>query len=413
MEDSTRKILKANLLGGVACTCDGVNISLISAPNSKSSQLLLYLLYNYPAPQAKSNVLELLYGNSDADPVGSFKVLLLRLRRTMAQELGLSEKDCILLKNGMLSLSDSLEVRSDVQEFEALYQQSQQVYGEEKRKVLEKLCRIYRGELLPMLATEPWVIYGNAQMSEEYIRSVDTLCQIYLQAQEFESAYRCYKRGLAYFPYSEEWAIGAIEALVEGGKISQAQEEYEEIRSTLLDLFGMYPSERLLKAMEKIRVKMGSLKKPEVETKSVSLGAFYCTYPDFMSSYRILKRITEREQQKNVLLMLTIVDRNGNPLDAKGEITPSIANLHTAIGEALRKNDMYTRFSRNQMLVMLWNTTEEYVPLIMERITGRFAQEERSDLHRISGQVLDSPDPPRRAELADARAGEKRWVMKN
>ena len=415
MEESKVKI-KAYLLGGASCTVNGVNSPLLYSPTSKGAQLLLYLLYKYPEPQPKSKLLENLYADSESDPMGSFKVLLLRLRRMMAQELELSDKDCILLKNGLLSLSDSLEIRSDVQDFRELYQKSLTAVGEEKRKALEKLCRIYRGELLPMLATEPWVIYGNALLTEAYTRSVDELCRIYRQNKEYENAYRCYKRGLVYFPYSEDWSIGAIEVLTESGRIQEAQEEYETVRASMMELFGMYPSERLVKALEKIQIKKSQLKSGTGEENGEEpaglQGAFYCTYPEFMSSYRILKRIAARENRSDILLMLTLTDDQGEPLSIKGEITPAIADLQTAIGGSLRKNDMFTRFSLNQMLIMLWNTQAEYVPLIMERIRGRFEEEEEICRHQITAQILDSADLPLPSEHSDARAGRSRGGKK-
>lgn len=394
------RVLKVKMMGGFDCSCDGKSLSPVGNTGAKLSRLFIYLLYFYPAEQSRRNLLEVLYEGCEGDVSNSFKTLLLRLRRLLAAELDLPENDCILLSGGKLRLSDSIRVESDVQDFTDLFRAAMENPKEEKREdLLLKACRLYQGELLPPISTDSWVIYENAALAELYTRATNELCRLYRSHGEYEKVYECSKRALIPFPFEENWMISSIDALIALGRYRQAMTEYEAMTQVLFEEFGVLPSERLLDTLRRISDSLAaSVSAPDKVNKALGedeeIGAYYSNYPNFVSSYRILKRIAKRDNIVNSMVLITVVDREGTPLEDNQDLLKAMPILSMAISRTLRKNDMYTRFSRAQMLVMLWRTPADQVDRVMERISDAIVREGDAADCLLRYSLVDSGEPP-------------------
>ena len=69
-------------------------------------------------------------------------------------------------------------------------------------------------------------------------------------------------------------------------------------------------------------------------------GAFFCSYLSFMEGYRYVQRVIERSGQSAYLLLCTMTDGKGIPLE-KGERLGKVAEeLEQAIRNSLRRGDM-------------------------------------------------------------------------
>lgn len=88
-------------------------------------------------------------------------------------------------------------------------------------------------------------------------------------------------------------------------------------------------------------------------------GAFFCSYLSFMEGYRYVRRVIERSGQSAYLLLCTMTDGKGVPLE-KGERLGKVAEeLEQAIRNSLRRGDMFTRYSDNQFLMLLLGVRRE------------------------------------------------------
>ena len=69
-------------------------------------------------------------------------------------------------------------------------------------------------------------------------------------------------------------------------------------------------------------------------------GAFFCSYLSFMEGYRYVQRVIERSGQSAYLLLCTMTDGKGIPLE-KGERLGKVAEeLEQAIRNSLRRGDI-------------------------------------------------------------------------
>lgn len=85
-----------------------------------------------------------------------------------------------------------------------------------------------------------------------------------------------------------------------------------------------------------------------------------------------MQRVIERSGQSAYLLLCTMTDGKGVPLE-KGERLGKVAEkLEQAIRNSLRRGDMFTRYSDNQFLMLLLGIRQEDCAIVVERINGYF-----------------------------------------
>ncbi len=113
-------------------------------------------------------------------------------------------------------------------------------------------------------------------------------------------------------------------------------------------------------------------------------GAFFCSYLSFMEGYRYVRRVIERSGQSAYLLLCTMTDGKGVPLE-KGERLGKVAEeLEQAIRNSLRRGDMFTRYSDNQFLMLLLGIRQEDCAIVVERINGYFEKASRKNYLKYS-----------------------------
>lgn len=114
----------------------------------------------------------------------------------------------------------------------------------------------------------------------------------------------------------------------------------------------------------------------DLQEKDWEPGAYYCSYPSFMDCSSLLAR----NGNKAVFLLCILEERGEEPEAAKKRAMW----LGKSIQECLRREDIYTRYSRNQYLALLMETEPEDVEPILSRITLMYESlsgSRRKELH--------------------------------
>ena len=97
-----------------------------------------------------------------------------------------------------------------------------------------------------------------------------------------------------------------------------------------------------------------------------------------------MQRVIERSGQSAYLLLCTMTDGKGVPLE-KGERLGKVAeDLEQAIRNSLRRGDMFTRYSDNQFLMLLLGIRQEDCVIVVERINGYFEKASRKNYLKYS-----------------------------
>lgn len=97
-----------------------------------------------------------------------------------------------------------------------------------------------------------------------------------------------------------------------------------------------------------------------------------CSYPVFCGTYQVFCRMMERGGQSGYLMLCTLVDGKGNPMEEGQRMQELSERLLSAIQNSVRHGDVVSQYGKGQFLIMLVNTTRENCGIIEKRINQRF-----------------------------------------
>ena len=127
--------------------------------------------------------------------------------------------------------------------------------------------------------------------------------------------------------------------------------------------------------------------KQEFQQDVLQKGALFCTVPGFRDVCRAARRGMERSGQSIFLMLCTLVDSKGHPMNASDKLEEMATELHVTLRKTLRKSDSFTKYSQSQFLVMLVGTNEENCQIVIDRIEKRFTEAHKSWAHHIDYSV--------------------------
>lgn len=375
-------VLQVNLLGEFSLTYNGMSIDDSGSRSKKLWMLLEYLLVFRGREVTQNEIIELLWPDEDvSNPANTLKVLIHRIRQTLDQ-LGLDGKSLIVSHRGTYSWQNNgVELVVDTDLFEKLYRKAEAEKDPEQRLThLLRAIDVYKGDFLPKMSYEVWVVPICTYYHGMYIKLVKDAIVILNERKRFDDIIRICHNAVVVDPYDESLHISLIEALADSSRYREALSHYESATKMFYSQFGITPSQEFMAVYKRV-IKMTN----DVETDLTIIkgglqevqdarGAFYCEYEIFKEIYQLEARAQMRSGQTVFLCLLTITDANGERLKQK-TLSPAMDKLMNAIGTSLRHGDVYTRFSISQYLVILPCVTLENGEMVMERIIRRFRRD--------------------------------------
>lgn len=373
-------VLKVSMFGGFSMNYNDVPLAFGRAYRLKYIQLFQLLLLNYAKGIAKDVLLENLYGMQDgSNRNNSLNNLIFRLRKHLL-ELGFSASDDIVLKSGrcFLVLEEKIEV--DVLEFQRLLKQAEQEADpQEKARTLFQAVELYQGELLPQISTELWVTVESLQCKRQLEEAVDILGGLLKEERKFQQMRSLYGRLAQIYPL-ENWQEKEIECLMCMNQHQEACQLYQNTVDLYIEELGVPPTGEYLKRFQAMGKKLSgqseSLRaiQQELQEQKPFSGAYYCCYPSFIDSYRLMSRLMERNGQSIYLMLCTLVDAKGEPLNSPKIVSKKMEWLFEAMGRAMRSGDVYTKYSVCQYLALLLGTNQEDCSIVSSRIDQKYQE---------------------------------------
>lgn len=381
MEKSERPALAATMFGGFSMTLDGRPLLLWQNRGSRVTGLLQYLLYHQEKSFRREELFDLLFsGDESADPANTFRVTLFRLRKLLVSS-GLPDLPYIESKNGLCGWNTEIPVETDVDRFLRLTDVADRADNpaEALQARIEALS-LYRGELLPGLMGEDWVAVESTRLKNRYLDCLDRAIAALKADKEHEKIYEIATQAAANYPYDEALHLLRIESLIELHRPKEALAVFETVTETYYAELGLQPSDEMNALHARIAeqtpanaVSLDSVKQFLAESERKS-GAFYCDSLTFAETYRYLLRVFERSGQSAYLMLCTVTDLNGKPLDDGGKLRESSELAATAVCRSLRRGDMYTVMAPGQILVLLVGINLENGPVVTTRIERKFRE---------------------------------------
>ena len=371
-------VLKVQMLGGLSLMYGEEPISFSRNTTTKAMKLLQILLYYGEKGISRNKLIENLYKAEElADAPNSLRVTSYRLKK-MLVNMGLPEHNYIRISKGIYFWNGPMRTDVDVHQFCDLIQRAEDETDMEKQmQFLREACLLYKGELLPGSSEEEWVLIEGVQLKKMYSGALQQLCEYLWNKEEYEEILRLCEPACAMYPF-DEWQAVRIGCFMAMNRYQEAMKEYESTAKLFFEELGISPSEKMIDQFKYMSERMSSTPqtirgiKSRLREEEIEAGAFYMTLPSFRDSYRLVRRIMERNGQSVYLMLCTIVDSKGNPMKDGEQLDDLSDRLGDAIRRSIRQGDAINRYGKGQYLVLLVNTTYENCSIVQKRINSNF-----------------------------------------
>lgn len=389
------KALRVYMLGGFEMYYDGAPLQLKKKLTSKPVQLLQLLLFNRENGVSRAAVMEALFGQDTViDAANTLNATVSQLRRLL-RETHLPDENYIHFRIDRYFFESTFPTWVDTEEVLFLRRQADLSHGEERSDFLYRLCDLYHGRLLPELDGENWVEIAKAEYQRIFRDSLNELCAILKNHHSHEGILQLTGIAARLFPF-DEWQVWQQESLLALGRVREAHDLYLQTEKLYMTELGSPPPERM----------RSRFRKPEKETwrrtESAETVRKWLTrenrenpkcvpLPGFLYVYNMVNRMRTPDNPFFLMLCtLSVTDARRHMEDAAFQA--AMDHLESILTGSLRFEDVFTRYSRSQFLVILPGAVEANIGIIADRLQARFAVHNGQGLLRLDCQPLPAEE---------------------
>lgn len=368
--------------------------------------LLAYLIYTRNSPATQENYITLFRGSGEDwdDPAGRLKALFYRARG-MLDQLREDGGHTLINHNGnTYSWNTSVPLDLDVEEFDRLCSLATSQDDEEERlATYRQALDIYKGDFLPKLSTELWVIPISAYYHHRFLTVAENTLNILEERELWQDALTLCTKAINIEPYSEMLYQHLMRCRLKLGDRDGVISAYEELSKLLLDVFGVTPSTESHK-LYRAAMRENNDKSIPIDAVREQLrepvqaeNAMYCEYDFFKLLYQLQARAVTRSGESIHIALLSVSGFGRKRLSPRS-LGIAMENLKQLVISNLRKGDVVSRCSPNQLIVMLSQANYEGSCIACQRVIKTF---ERQYPHspaeiKYSVQPLEpAAEPPR------------------
>ncbi|MDZ4132720.1 MAG: bacterial transcriptional activator domain-containing protein, partial [Dethiobacteria bacterium] len=396
-------ILEVYTLGQFSVRCDNQLISAESGRLGMLWELFMYLVTYRKKKNQTSSIQEALWPENDCtDPGKSLKNLVHRLRKMIDGCLGLENSTSISFSQGCYSWNDSVPYELDAALFETLCREARDSSEKEPLQAASKYkeaFELYRGDYLPNLIYNDWVVPIRHYYRQLFLRSVFEMIEICEKGRHFAEITAVCEKIFFIEPFEEELHLRYLEALLKEGKKAQARSHYQYITALLYREFGAKPS----LAMQRLYQTMCSNKdttelnftgiRELLKEREIADGAMLCDAESFDLVCRLEKRRAKRGGQAFFIVTMTLTDPEFR-LPQAAELSKAMENLKQVSLKSLRQGDLFSQWNESQLVLLLLAANHSCVEIAMKRVKENFDKVSSSSdiIPRSTVHPLYSPE---------------------
>ena len=400
---ATEKI-QISMLGSFSLEFAGNRIDDNSNRMRKVWLLLAYVIYTRHSRSNQSQFVSLLQSSGSEeleDPSGRLKALFYRAR-TMLNQLGDSTgHNLILYKDGCYMWNPDTPIEVDVEVFDKLCTQAGREADPEVRLDLYlKALELYKGDFLPKLSAESWVMPISAYYHQMFLDSAEQALQLLEERSRWQEAGELCARALKAEPYSESLYQHLMRCRLAAGDRNGARTAFEEMSELLFATFGVMPADEsrqlyreACREANEQAVHISTVREQLRETE-VTKGAVLCEYDFFRLLYQVQARAIVRSGEVIHIALLSVHGQNRKELSRRS-LDCAMENLQTLLLQNLRQGDVVSRCSVSQLVIMLPQANYENSCSVCQRLIKAFSRQyphSPADIH-FSVQPLEPTVP--------------------
>lgn len=372
--------LRVSMLGRFSLDYGDAHIDDQNNRMRKVWLLLAYMIYNRRSRCSQEQYLTLLQGERGPedfdDPTGRMKALFYRARAMLDQLCEGAGHQLILRKGGTYCWNPDVDTLLDVELFDKLRTAPAEDPQQRLSQLLEAL-ELYRGDFLPRLSMEAWVMPISAYYHQAFLdAALEALVLLEERCRWAEAESLC-RRGLSIEPYSEALYQHLMRCCLAQNDRSTVLTTYEQMSELLFDTFGVMPSDesRALyreasRQTHDSNVTIGTVREQLRETEQAK-GAMFCEYDFFRLLYQVQARALERTGDTVHIALLTVHGPEHATLSRKS-LDLAVANFKNLILANLRQGDVVSQCSVSQLVVMLPQANYENSCAVCQRLIKAF-----------------------------------------
>lgn len=369
--------LEIRMFGKFEMIYNGQVLRLGHSQTTKAMKLLQLLLFYADKGLHRSQVIQDLFGvDAEGDIQTNLRVVVHNLRKILGKS-GLPEGDYVVIESGVYRFQADFPINVDALSFVELLKTAKTASEEEKYQLLKEAFTLYKGHFLPEIYGEDWVVVNNSRFQNLYTECLENLIEIMRKQEDYQDMYKACSHAATLYPL-DEWQVYQMEALVALGETKEALALYEKTTEMYFEELLMPPSDQMLECFQHMKDQL-NMKTRDIneiqsgmEEKEFFKGAFFCQYPSFADSYRMMNRMMERSGQSVYLLMCTLHDEKEQIVEGTEAFKEISDKLFDSIQESLRRGDIFTKYNLKQYLVMLIGIRKEECSIVTSRIDSSF-----------------------------------------
>ena len=350
---------------------------------TKSMKLLFILLHSGDKGISRKELLTSLFGDEELANTGnSLRVAMHRLKKQLVS-LGLPEYEYIISRKGMYYWDSPMSTEVDIFLFEQYVRNALEEECDESRiKLLKKAVDLYKGEFLQKMSEDNWVLKESLRYRELYFEALRQLCTYLMSHKKYNEVLKYVEPACELYPF-DDWQSVKIECYIAMNLYKEAMKAYDDTAKLLIEEYGTIPSERMMNQFDEMSKHITNRPQNIIEIKSglqeakEETGAYFCTLPGFRDLYRATRRGMERSGQPVFLLVCTLTDNQGYPMENSKKLDEMAEGLYYVIKGSIRKSDSFTKYNSSQYLVMLMGINKENCQIVIDRIVKNY-----SNLHK-------------------------------
>ena len=376
--DDQKYILNIKMLGDFTLTYADQTLSGDKGRSKQVWNLLEYLLIHRNKEISPDKLMDALWEEDVDNPANALKNLVYRLRSMLNESLSLSKDDYIIFKHGTYAWNVNIPYTIDIDRFEAAYrlaQKSDTTESEKVDKYLEAVA-LYNGDFLTHSAYKEWVVPLTVYYQRIYMECVAAVSELLFKRQEFSKVEEICLNAISVDPLIEKNHELLIMALIASNSNNKALIHYDYVTELFYKEVGVKPSESITRLYKIIVNKEHSVEKNIEIVKSdlreieQGIGAVYCDYEAFKLVYRINARAALRSGKSVYIALLSLSKQNKTEFLPK-ELSDSMDRIKSLIISSLRKDDLISRFSRTQYLILLSNINFENTEVVLNKLVQK------------------------------------------
>lgn len=374
--------LYVTVLGGFSIRLTGAAMPKGENPEGAALRqrgFLQYLCVYHDRPVSQEELAAALLDGSEetGDPAGILKNNLYR-SRLLLESLGLpNAKELLCYRRGVYSWDPRVEITLDAEVFDELYDKFYADPGAPDLEAGRKALKVYGGDFLSSSVGGLWTLSIRTYYRGRCLKLMRDMAEVLYAQGELEESLKLCRQVTTADPYDEDSQLLLLKLFHATGQTQTAIKHYEGVRALYMEQLGISPSQpladyyRTLNRTDEPRELDLHVIRSQLLEEEAAIGAYFCEYAVFRNIYRVIARSATRTGMAIQIAMIVLNDTKGDPLEVK-RCAEAMNELHSAVGRILRSGDVFTRYSRDQFLVMLPSTSHENAALALERVLAAY-----------------------------------------